>query len=99
MAVPENHRAPGAHVIDIAVAVNVPHAGAVGPIDYDRLGIDGLARSGGRIDASRQHLLSSFKDLMRFGRGKNCLCHLPQPPTIRCSSSNAYLGLLRNALG
>jgi hypothetical protein len=53
MRVAKNGRAPGADVINIFVAVHVPHARAFGAVDEKRLAADGAESADGGIHAAR----------------------------------------------
>jgi hypothetical protein len=52
VGVAEDHRAPGAHVIDVLPAVFPPDAGAGGLADEHRLAADGTERADRRVDAA-----------------------------------------------
>ena len=65
MGVPEDHRSPGADVVDVAVAVDVEQ---IGPLQRGRMKIgsppDAAKRPGRTVDAAGHQLLGSFKDDM-----------------------------------
>ena len=52
VAVAQNHRAPGADVVGIALAVGVPHIGALGAADKARRAAYGLKGAHRRVDAA-----------------------------------------------
>ena len=52
--VAENHRPPGAEVIEVAIAVGIPEIGALGADDEGRLAADSAKRTHRRIDAAWQ---------------------------------------------
>ena len=52
MRMAENRWAPGADVIDVFVAIDVPHARAFGFVDEKRLAAHGAERAHGRIHAA-----------------------------------------------
>jgi hypothetical protein len=58
MPVTQNHRPPGADVIEVTVAVFVVETRAVGPFDEHRIAAHGLEGASGRVDASRDVTLS-----------------------------------------
>jgi len=52
MGVTEDGRSPGAHIINIFVAIDVPHARAFGLMDEERLSAHGAKRAHRRIHAA-----------------------------------------------
>src|SRR5262245_1568579 len=52
MCVAKNSRPPGADIINVLVAVNVPHARALSFVDEERLSTDSAKRTHWRIHAS-----------------------------------------------
>ena len=56
VAVAQNHRAPGADVVGVALAVGVPHVGTLGAADEARRATHGAKSAHGRVDAARDHL-------------------------------------------
>ena len=61
MAVAQNHRAPRADVVDVALAVGVPHVSALRPGDKARRAADGLEGAHRRIDAAGNDGLGAAK--------------------------------------
>jgi hypothetical protein len=45
--VPHDHRAPGQHVVRVALAVDIEHVGAIGAIDEHGCAADGLEGANG----------------------------------------------------
>ena len=53
MVVPQDHRAPGADVVDVSISVDVVQIGAVAALEEDRLAADAAKRAGRAVDAAR----------------------------------------------
>ena len=68
--VANNGRPPRAHVIDVGLALHVPHAGALGPLDEARRAAHGPEGPHGRVDAAHQHLAGTVEFLL-----VGCLAH------------------------
>jgi len=68
MRVPEDERSPGADVVDVLVAVGVPHAGARTSNNDGRIAADRFEGARGRIDSTGDHALGAL--LQRTGFGK-----------------------------
>src|SRR3954447_8114332 len=52
MAVPEDHRAPGTDVVDVAVPIDIEQISAIGSIVENRRTADGPKRAGRAVNAS-----------------------------------------------
>jgi hypothetical protein len=76
MAVPEDHRSPGADVVDIAVAVEVVQVSPFAASEEDRLAPDSAKGAGGAVDAARNELLSAGERGLAAGTGHDELCHI-----------------------
>ena len=61
MGVAEDHRAPGADVVDVAVAVEVEEIRPLGPVDEDRLAADAAEGPGRAVHAAGHELLARAK--------------------------------------
>jgi hypothetical protein len=61
MRVSKNQRAPGADVIDIPVAIDIPQVSTPAAVDEDRLAPDGAKCSRRAVYAARHKLLSVLK--------------------------------------
>ena len=68
--VAHNGRPPRAHVIDVGLALHVPHAGTLGPLDEARRAAHGPEGPHGRVDAPHQHLAGTVEFLL-----VGCLAH------------------------
>ena len=64
MVVAEDHRTPGADVIDVAATFGIPHVGAFGATDKARCTANALESAYGRIHAAGDALLSTFKKFL-----------------------------------
>ena len=64
MVVAEDHRTPGADVIDVAATFGIPHVGAFGATDKARCAANTLESAYGRIHAAGDALLSTFKKFL-----------------------------------
>lgn len=64
MVVAEDHRTPGADVIDVAATFGIPHVGAFGATDKARCAANALESAYGRIHAAGDALLSPFKKFL-----------------------------------
>ena len=64
MVVAEDHRAPGADVIDVAAIFSIPHISALGAADKARCAAHALKSADGRIHAAGDALLSTFKKFL-----------------------------------
>src|ERR1700722_20844487 len=53
MSVTQNHRAPGADVVDVAAIARGSHIRALGFLEENRLAADSAKSSNGRVDAAR----------------------------------------------
>ena len=77
-----DERPPRAHVVDVAVAVDVDELGAVAALDEDRVAADGAHRAHGRVDASGQALQRAGVELGGAGVGER-----DRHQTAACSRS------------
>jgi hypothetical protein len=68
MAVAQEQRSPGAHVIDVLVAVDVENARALAARDEGRRTADAAPRANGGVDAPWDDPQGTFKELLRFGK-------------------------------
>jgi hypothetical protein len=68
--VAEDHRAPGADVVDVGVPVDVDDLGAVGALDEDRVAPDRAHGANGRIHAAGQHMHRAPVELGRTRVGE-----------------------------
>jgi hypothetical protein len=59
--VPNDHRAPGTEIIDVALTFNVGHICTVGRCDEAGLTAYGPKGPHRRIDATHEHVLRSFE--------------------------------------
>ena len=86
MGVPVDQRAPGADVVDEAVAVDVDEFGALAAGDEDRLAADRAHRAHGRVDAAGDHLQRTPVELGRARVGER----RRHEPTLKraCSPSS-----------
>jgi hypothetical protein len=69
MRVADDHRAPGADVVDVALAVGVPHIGALGAGDEARRAAHRTEGADGRVDAAGNGLLGAIEKLLVTGHG------------------------------
>jgi hypothetical protein len=69
MRVADDHRAPGADVVDVALAVGVPHIGAFGAGDEARRAAHRTEGADGRVDAAGNGLLGAIEKLLVTGHG------------------------------
>jgi hypothetical protein len=67
MAVPQNHGTPGAHVVDIGVAVGIVYSGSGSLFDEHGIAPDGLECANGAVHASGDNLFCLLKQLRRAG--------------------------------
>jgi len=67
--VAEDHRAPGADVVDVAVAVSVDQEGTLGADDHGRVAAHGAEGANGGIDPAGQELLCALLELARTDVG------------------------------
>src|SRR5690606_6895535 len=67
MAVTQNHRAPGADVIDVALAVLVRYIGAFGMLEKQRRAADAAEGAHRRVDATGDVVLGAGEE--DFGTG------------------------------
>jgi hypothetical protein len=84
VGVAEDERAPGAHVVDVVVAVDVDDLGAVPALDEDRVAADRPHRAHRRVDAAGQALQRAGVELGRAGVGQR-----DRHQTLACSRSQA----------
>mmetsp|Transcript_9625 Transcript_9625/g.22391 ORF Transcript_9625/g.22391 Transcript_9625/m.22391 type:complete len:286 (+) Transcript_9625:1897-2754(+) len=63
VAVAEDHRAPGADVVDVALPFGVPDIGPLAPGDEAGRAADGAESAHRRVDAARNHACRAFKQL------------------------------------
>jgi hypothetical protein len=61
--VAEDHRAPGAEKIEVAIAVDVEEVCAFGVSDEGRLATDGAKGADGRIDAAGEEFFGALLQL------------------------------------
>jgi hypothetical protein len=61
VAVAQDHRAPGADVVDVALAFGVPDVGALRALDEARRAADGAEGAHGRVDAAGDDALGAFE--------------------------------------
>ena len=61
MAVAQDHRPPGADVVDVAVAVDVEQIGALAALEEDRLAADAAEGPGRAVHAAGHQLLGAGK--------------------------------------
>jgi len=59
----QNQRAPGTDIVDVAVAIGIPEAGALAAFDNQRVAADGLKRAHRTIDPADEHLPGFAEDL------------------------------------
>ena len=64
MGVAEDHRAPGADVVDVAVAVDVEQVGPFGPVEEDRLAADAAERPGRAVHPAGHELFGPLEGQM-----------------------------------
>ena len=73
MGMADDGRAPGAHIIDVALALHVPHPCALGALDEARGAAHGPEGPHGRVDPANQHLAGTVEfllvGLLRHGDG------------------------------
>ena len=65
MAVAEDHRAPGADIVDVAVAVDIEQVRPVRALDEERLAAHRLERAHRRIDAAGHQRLGAGEQVVR----------------------------------
>ncbi len=65
MRMPEDHRAPRADVVEVAVAVDVPDVAPTCPLDEDGLAANGTPGADGTVDASGDAFHRPGKQLVR----------------------------------
>ena len=53
MGMPQNHRPPGADVVDVAIAIEIVEIGPCGALEEDRLAADAAKRPGRTVHAAR----------------------------------------------
>ncbi len=73
VAVAKDHGAPGADVVDVALAVGVPEVGALGALHEARRAAHGLEGAHGRVDAARDELAGALQQgevAVGHGRGR-----------------------------
>ena len=58
---PNNGRAPGAHVVDVLLTLDVPDVRTLRPFDKTRCTAHCAVSPDGRVHAADQHLLSAIK--------------------------------------
>ena len=61
MRVPQDHRSPGADVVDVAIAVDVVQIGAFAALEEDRLAAHAAKRAGRAVHAAGHQRLRSGK--------------------------------------
>ena len=61
----QDHRAPGAHVIEQLIPVRVIEVLSAATLDNQRLAAYGLERPHGTVHAADQYLLGAFENLTR----------------------------------
>ena len=59
MGVAEDHRSPGADVIEVAIAVDIDQVGPFGVVDEDRLAADAAERPGGAVHSPGDELFGA----------------------------------------
>jgi len=64
MAVAQDHRAPGADVVDVFLAVGVPEVGALGALHKAGRATDGTEGAHGGVDATGDHLGGAVEQLL-----------------------------------
>ena len=64
VVVAEDHRTPGADVVDVGLAFGVPHVGALGAFNEARGAAHGTEGSDGRVDAAGNDLLSAVEEFL-----------------------------------
>ncbi len=70
--VAQNHRSPGAEVVDVAIAVGVVEGCALGALDEGRRAADGAKGADRRVDAAGEEALGAL--LQDLGSGANGHC-------------------------
>ena len=63
----KNGGAPGADVVDVFIAIDIPDAGALGVIDEERLAANGAKSADGGIDAAGDERLGLGEEGVRLG--------------------------------
>ena len=66
--VAQNHRAPGAEVVDVSIAVGVVEICALGALDEGRRSADGAKGAHRRVDAAGKEALGALLQRLRNGR-------------------------------
>ena len=69
VGVAADHRAPGAHVVDVALAVDVEHVGAFGVLEEDRLAAHGRKGANGRVDPAGNAGAGAVEEVVAGGHG------------------------------
>ena len=81
VGVPEDHRPPGADVIEVAIAVDIDEVGPFGMIDEDRLAPHPAERPGRAVHAPGDKLFRAGEGRLALlaGHGRRFLCHDGKP--------------------
>ena len=95
MRVAEDQRPPGADVVDVAVAVDVPQIRALAALDDDRLAADAAERPRRAVHAARHELLALARTMRGCVRGRfDCVMSLIssssslEPVCERCDNAS-----------
>ena len=70
----QDHRAPGADVIDVAVAVHVIHAGTIRPLDEAGSAAHAAESANRRVNATGNKTAGLVKEFFRLGHAQNPWC-------------------------
>ena len=104
VAVAQDHRAPGADVVDVLLPIGVPKMGALGALHKTRCAADGAKGAHRRVHTPGDELFGAFKELVvavghGHGGGKK-VCSIQWRVVSRgkCSSSRRGPSLLSSGL-
>ena len=66
----EDHRTPGADIIDIALAIGIEQIGTGRAVDEHRFTANAAKCTHRRVDATRDVALGEFETVVRSGHGR-----------------------------